>query len=53
MSDLLWYVLAFAVLAGEESPIWLAVRRTLGPVDFEALNEPTDPATILAAQLYR
>jgi hypothetical protein len=42
MSDLLWYVL-----------IWLVVRRTLGPVDFEALNEPTDLATILAAQLYR
>jgi hypothetical protein len=53
MSDLLWYVLALAVLVGEEFAIWLVVRRTLGPVDFEALNEPTDLATILAAQLYR
>lgn len=45
--------LALAVLAVEELAIWLIVRKTLGPIDWKKLNEPTDLATLLAQSWYR
>lgn len=44
---------ALLVLAVEELAIWLVVRRTVGPVDWSKLQEPTDLATILANTWYR
>lgn len=44
---------ALAVLALEELAIWLIVRKTVGPIDWSKLQEPTDLAAVMFHTWYR